>query len=256
MKYTPILTPYLPSGQAKVLLAGEGARVFSEDFAELGLTVLYTKPIETLPKFLCTHADLAVCPLGGKRYCMDVSQSLLFSQLQNFGLDPLYGTQTVKSGYPEDVAYNALKIGEKFLLCNRKIVDETILSCAEREKCAILNCKQGYTKCSVALVHENAAITDDSGIAEVLLNNGFDVLQIEKGDILLEGFNYGFIGGCSVMLSKHEMLFLGDLRLHRDGDAIQAFLKNYEITPICVKNVPLTDIGSLIPLLQEEDINA
>lgn len=253
---TPVMTPYLPDGQAKVLLAGEGARNFSDDLHSLGLNILYTKPIDTLPKCLCAHTDLAVCPLGGKQYCMDTSQSALFLYLQELGLQPIYGTRTVKSGYPDDVAYNALQIGKKFLLCNRKTVDESVLTVALRENCAILHCKQGYTKCSVALVREKAAITDDAGIAEILTENAFDVLQIEKGDVLLHGFNYGFIGGCCTMLSKSEMLFLGDLRLHRNGDAITAFLRNYGILPVCVEKSPLTDIGSLIPLLQEEKPNA
>lgn len=252
MQLSPITVPYLPSGKVKVLAAGEGARVFSEDLAALGVSVLYTNPVPALPKVLCTHADLALCPLGDKRFCLDTSQSVLYTELQEMGLEPMYGTRQVKSGYPDDVAYNVLKIGTRFLLCNRKITDETVLSVAKRDNCTVLHCKQGYTKCSVSLVRENAAITDDIGIAKVLSENGFDVLRIEKGDILLEGLNYGFIGGCSVMLSAHEMLFLGDLRLHRNGDAIQAFLKNYGVTPICVQNIPLTDIGSLIPLLQEE----
>lgn len=252
MQFSPVSVPYLPSGQAKVLAVGEGARVFAEDLTALGISVLYTNPVPALPKFLCTHADLAICPLGEKRFCLDASQSALYSELQRLGLEPMYGTRQVKSGYPDDVAYNVLKIGTRFLLCNRKITDETVLSVAKRDNCTILHCKQGYTKCSVSLVRENAAITDDAGIAKVLSENGLDVLQIKKGDILLEGLNYGFIGGCSVMVSEHEMLFLGDLRLHCDGEAIQAFLKNYGITPICIKNTPLTDIGSLIPLLQEE----
>ncbi len=251
MMFTPVITPYLPDGQAKVLLAGEGARRFFNDLQALGLKILYTKPIADLPKVLCAHADLAVCPLGEKRYLLDASQEELFSQLQDLGLIPIFGETRVKSGYPDDVIYNCLKIGEKYLLCNQKIAEKQILMCAKQENCAILNCKQGYTKCSVALVSENAAITDDKGIAQILSAKNFDVLLIKKGDILLHGLNYGFIGGCCTMLSKNEMLFLGDIRLHQDGDAIRGFLKNHGVVPICIEKSPLTDIGSLIPLLQE-----
>ena len=127
---------------------------------------------------------------------------------------------------------------------------------ANTQNCAILNCKQGYTKCSVAPIRQNAVLTDDNSIAKALQKNGFDVLLLEKGDVLLQGFRYGFIGGCCTMLSPSEMLFLGDIRLHRNGDAIKAFLQNYGITPICIEKTPLTDIGSLIPLLQEGNRNA
>ena len=247
----PVMTPYLPNGQAKVLLAGEGARSFSDDLHALGLEILYTKPIADLPKVLCEHADLAVCTMCNKRYLLDASQEELFTQLQKRGLIPICGETRVQSGYPDDVIYNCLKIGEKYLLCNKKTAENQILSCAKQENCVILNCKQGYTKCSVALVSENAAITDDKSIAKILSAENFDVLLIQKGDILLHGLDYGFIGGCCTMLSKSEMLFLGDIRLHQDGDTICSFLKNHGVIPICIENTPLTDIGSLVPLLQE-----
>ncbi|MGN0519498.1 MAG: DUF6873 family GME fold protein [Candidatus Fimenecus sp.] len=252
---TPILTPYLPTGQVKVLVAGEGVRGFSSALDALGLSVLYTAPIAALPKALYAHTDLAVCPLKNRQFFLDNSQTELYSNLQAFGCCTSYGNQKVQSGYPQDVPYNALQLGAKFLLCNKKTVASSILQYAIAENCVILNCRQGYTKCSVAPIRENAVMTDDKSIAEILLKNDFDVLLLEKGDILLHGFQYGFIGGCCTMISKSEMLFLGDMRSHRNADAIQAFLKNYGISPICAGKTPLTDIGSLIPLLQEEKTN-
>ena len=50
MQFSPITVPYLPSGKVKVLAAGEGARVFSEDLAALGVSVLYTNPVPALWK--------------------------------------------------------------------------------------------------------------------------------------------------------------------------------------------------------------
>lgn len=253
---TPVLTPYLPTGQTKVLIAGKGAHGFSDALEALGLSLFYIAPIAALPKSLTTHADLVVCPMGNNCFFLDRSQPALFLKLQARGFSVSYGESTASRGYPADVPYNALQLGENCLLCNEKTVDFSIYQYANAQNYAILSCKQGYTKCSVAPIRENAVMTDDNGIAKTLQKNGFDVLQLEKGDILLHGFNYGFIGGCCTMLSQSEMLFLGDIRLHRNGDAIKAFLQNYAITPICIEKMPLTDIGSLIPLLQEENINA
>ena len=36
----PVLTPYLPTGQTKVLIVGEGARGFSDALDALGLSLL------------------------------------------------------------------------------------------------------------------------------------------------------------------------------------------------------------------------
>lgn len=249
-------TPYLPTGQATTLIAGEGARAFVDTFQALGLSVLYTAPIYGLPKGLSAHTDLAVFPMGNRLFFLDRSQTKLFTQLKSLGFCVSYGEQRVTEGYPNDVPYNAVKLGKNLLLCNEKTVDFSILQYAISEKYGILNCNQGYTKCSVAPIGANAVLTDDKSIAEILRQIGFDVLLLEKGDILLHGFNYGLIGGCCTMLSKSEMLFLGNVFSHRNADAICAFLRNYGIVPICAGKMPLTDIGSLIPLLQEEKTNA
>lgn len=252
----PVEVPYLPTERVRTLIVGEGVHPFAAELEKMGLTLVYTKPIETLTPPLSAHADLAVCPMTNGRFILEISQQDLFLKLRDLTLKPTFGTARVTSGYPSDAAYNVLQIGAHFLLCNQKTADFSILQYATAQKCAILNCKQGYVKCSVALIRENAVITDDNGIAKILTENGFDVLCIEKGDVRLSGFHYGFIGGCATMLSKTEMLFLGDIRLHRNGDAITGFLRNHGIIPICIEKVPLTDVGSLIPLLQEETIHA
>lgn len=116
----------------------------------------------------------------------------------------------------------------------------------------IIDVKQGYTKCSLCPVRENAVITDDSGIEKVLLNNGYDVLKVSKGSVRLHGFDYGFIGGCSAMISRDILLFFGNFEMHSDKDRIKVFLQNYGITPQSLNGDVLTDIGSIIPLSEQQ----
>jgi hypothetical protein len=61
----------------------------------------------------------------------------------------------------------------------------------------IIDVKQGYTKCSVLPVSNNAFITDDISIYNQCVSFGIDVLYVGKGDVSLPGYNYGFIGGCA-----------------------------------------------------------
>ena len=91
---TPVLTPYLPTGQAKVLIVGEGARGFSDALDALGLSLLYTAPIAVLPENLATHADLAVCPMGHNRFFLDRSQTDLIANLQAHGFSVSYREST------------------------------------------------------------------------------------------------------------------------------------------------------------------
>ena len=153
--------------------------------------------------------------------------------------------------YPLDVPFNCVIIGTDFI-CNSKTVSPQILGVAISRNLRIIDVKQGYTKCSLCPVRENAVITDDSGIEKVLLNNGYDVLKVSKGSVRLNGFDYGFIGGCSAMISRDILLFLGNFEIHSDKDRIKAFLQNYGITPQSLNGDDLTDIGSIIPLSEQQ----
>ena len=77
--------------------------------------------------------------------------------------------------------------------------------------------KQGYAKCSLCIVSENAVITADEGLAYTLCRAGLDVLKIIPGCIRLPGYGYGFIGGCCGKLDAATMAFAGDPLTHPDG---------------------------------------
>ena len=46
----------------------------------------------------------------------------------------------------------------------------------------IINVKQGYAKCSICVVSDNAIITADKGIAKAAIQNRIDVLEITRLD--------------------------------------------------------------------------
>ncbi len=56
------------------------------------------------------------------------------------------------------------------------------------------------------------------------------------------------------MISKDMMLFIGNWKMHTNAEAISAFLRNYHIYPESLSSDELTDIGSFIPLFQQEEI--
>ncbi len=85
------------------------------------------------------------------------------------------------------------------------------------------------------------------------LKNGIDVLMVEQGDVRLYGYSYGFIGGCCGKISKDILAFTGKLILHRDCDRIKSFLRNYNIYSLELSNKPLTDVGSIFPVIQEAE---
>ena len=63
--------------------------------------------------------------------------------------------------------------------------------------------------------------------------------------------NYGFIGGATGKTGKNKLAVNGRLDNHPDCNKIIDFLYKYNITPVELINDVITDIGSIIPLLEE-----
>lgn len=152
---------------------------------------------------------------------------------------------SLNSTYPHNVILNALILKNHFIH-NLKFTDPTLINLQSFKK--LINVKQGYTKCSCLPVNENAIITSDCDINKKLLIEGFDVLLIPPGDILLQGLDYGFIGGAGGMISDNTMAFFGNLDHYLYGEAVKSFLSKYNVTPLYLKNDKLTDRGSLLIL--------
>ncbi len=211
---------------------------------KLGFDVLTVEESPRLNKPLSTHTDMLVMPINGK-FFLDRSQAALQNRLCGYGTECKIIDAEVSRGYPNDVPLNCAVIG-KNLLCNVKTVSAEILAVAKKSGLNIINVSQGYTKCSTCVVTENAVITDDSSIHTACISNGIDSLQISKGSIALDGYNYGFIGGCSGLIDKGLIAFCGDLKKHSDFDAIKSFLDKYNVKYISLFDGQLKDIGGII----------
>jgi hypothetical protein len=113
---------------------------------------------------------------------------------------------------------------------------------------SFVSVKQGYTRCSVAMLGDKCAVTADKGIASALKNNGIDVLVIRPGHIELKGYGCGFIGGAGARLCDGVYGFFGDLYSHPDGDMIAEFASLHKIKAVSLSSEPLSDNGGLLIL--------
>jgi hypothetical protein len=112
----------------------------------------------------------------------------------------------------------------------------------------LINVKQGYTKCSTAIISNNAVMTSDKGIAKALSTNGIDVLLLPPGDILLPGLDYGFIGGTCGMIDERTIAFFGDLYKYAWGHEVLKFLEKHKVHPIFLGKGKLIDRGSIFTI--------
>lgn len=174
----------------------------------------------------------------------DISENFK-ETLKSNNINYIVSQKSLESKYPKDIILNALILNNYFIH-TLKYTDKNLLN-SQSAKIHI-NVPQGYTKCSILPVRDNALITSDKGIFEVLKNYNFDILLLPSGDISLPSLNYGFIGGVGGMISSNKMAFFGDLDSYKWGDEIKKFLYKYDISPIALRKGKLIDRGSLLTL--------
>lgn len=224
----------------QTVIIGKHEKVI-EKLAGKGVRCLILEDNDDIDSCVRNHADMAAHKLPDGRILLDRRQQRAAEEIRNLGYKVIFTEENISGAYPNDVLLNAARVGET-VICNEKYISREIISSST----GIIDVRQGYAKCSICEVSENAFITDDIGIFRKCAEN-FDVLLIKKGDITLSGQNYGFIGGASAKIGD-KVFFFGSLDTHRDGEKIKAFLYKYGIAYECLFDGNLTDIGSAIPI--------
>lgn len=238
----------LPQKRVSSLICGTEDEKILDFFHCRNIKVIKNYPNTKIDPAVSLHADMAVLHLGQEKVIIDSQQNVLSDTLKMLGMEVFVTDKPVMGIYPYDVGLN-FAVFDSFAVGNFRCIDnntDTLLKNKKR-----INVNQGYCKCSVLIVNENAVITDDSSIHSRMLKNGIDSLLVSKGDIALEGHNYGFIGGASGKISKDEIIFFGNIRKHIDYEKIKSFLEKYDCRICCTDSGELRDIGGIIPLTEE-----
>ena len=144
--------------------------------------------------------------------------------------------------YPRDVAFNAALVGDR-LICRRDAVSPPVAGLYNEND--IVNVRQGYAKCSVCVVNDNAIITADPSIAREAEKKGIDVLSVSPNGVRLDGYDCGFIGGASGA-DDENVYFCGSVDLHPDGEIIKDFCRKHGKSAVSLSDEPLYDYGTLI----------
>ena len=234
--------PNLPEGRVKKLLIGEKYAIFSPKLQEFGVETLLLPEITEVDPRLSGHADLAVLTYNDDVFLGGTAGEKIEHELTKLGFN-IRKKFNIDSSYPDDALLNACVFG-KHIIHNSKF---SPLSTHE----GFIGVSQGYSKCNICVVRENAIITSDFGIAKAAAEQGIDVLRIESGHIDLPGFDTGFIGGCSFKLAPDLIAFTGNLDLHPNCCEIITFLEKYGVKSINLSNSRLLDIGSAVLLTEE-----
>ena len=211
----------------KKLVMSKKYPCFCEELNKFGYEIIPTKKINTFLEPEQYHADMQILCKKNKVITLD-------DCIKKPG-----------KNYPENILLNCLYHNNK-LYGKLSATDSSVREYCRENNIETVNVNQGYTRCSTLVVNDKAVITADKSIEKGMKNNGVEVLLISAGNIVLEGFDYGFIGGASFS-DNNTIYFFGDITKHPDYNKIKEFTsKHNSIIEILCKTQPLTDIGGAV----------
>ena len=212
----------------KVYISENANSILINYLISVGLDVEFITPPPHISTGIAAHPDIYMCKLGV------TDDSPVF-----FG-----SPDSISEKYPGDIIYNAVCSG-KYFIHKLSETSPDLLKAAKDMGMKVINTRQGYSKCSTAVIDENSFITSDKAIALPLEAEEADVLLIEKGYIKLRGYDTGFIGGTCGRIGD-TVVFNGNLATHPDFESIKNFIECRGLSVKYFEEYQLEDIGSII----------
>ncbi len=214
-----------------------------------GFKIIKMPPSRRLGAEIASHPDMLTFKLGGEiitsaDFCDEAAY--VFSDIRELCPEVriTFTDECFDNQYPRDAIFNALAVGKR-LFCREESVSVAVKELAKEGGLEIVNVRQGYPACTVLRLSDEVCVTADEGMARALERCGVTVYLIENGDITLEPYEYGFIGGAAGVYGG-VAYFLGDLDSHRSAKVIKEACKAAKVAPVSLSDEPLADLGRII----------
>lgn len=237
--------------------------------------VLFLNPTEITYNSISSHPDIFFFQKDNSLIYAPNAPKKIIKELRKRKVNLVEGKKEVGKKYPETVPYNAIGIGN-LLIHNLKHTDSTILSLYENH----IHVNQGYTRCNLLALNENAFITSDEGIYRDASTMSFinrnenhsiknivdtsvhtrsqcphefhvetyvrtSVLYIDPKQIKLEGQKNGFFPGCCGVW-KNNLIVCGSTKNLKEKKELEKFLKDNNFNLIELYDGELIDVGSFM----------
>lgn len=225
------------------------------DIEALGFTLVAAEYLDYLYEGVKGHPDLQFAPVRDRLICHRELSKVKLRELQGHGIECIPSVSQISLPYPRHVILNA-SIGGGALIHRLDITDGALLEEAIRQDLKLISVRQGYGRCSTSYIGERCFVTNDSGVAAALSENGFRVFISPYGDVELEGFDYGFLGGCLSMVrsgSDRFVIVSGNLNEYVMGGELREFILSSGAIPIEVGKGRLKDRGSVLQVFKKLD---
>lgn len=219
-----------------------------DSLTRLGFSVIPLPPFSALSAPVASHPDMLLFPLGNrifvhKAYYQETRQAI--ERIANESEKELFLVDVpVSSDYPYDIALNLFTVG-KILFGRTDHIPNEIAEYANEMSYQLIHTRQGYAKCATVTLGERGIISADPSILQSAQKAGIDALKISQGNVLLPGYEYGFLGGASGHWD-HGIFFCGDISAHPDFININRFCHNRGFHVTSLSRTPLLDVGTIL----------
>ncbi|WP_313345336.1 DUF6873 family GME fold protein [Sedimentibacter sp.] len=244
------MNPYiLPRTPRFVIIDYRASNEIINYLKKLNIVPIKTIKCNELQEPVDGHPDMVIHPIDYKNFVVAPNVYDYYkTALNNTGIKLIKGSITLSINYPGDIPYNAARIS-KYAVHNIKHTDEVLKHYLEKAGIEFIHVPQGYSKCSTTALNDNTALTSDASIYEKLTSYNINCLYINPEVILLNGYNHGFIGGCTGLIDDKTFLSTGKICDKNIADTIKEFIMSAGYTYNEASNEQITDLGTIIPIV-------
>lgn len=237
----------------KYLIIDERMReIEKQTLQRLGYELIEIKKSTKIYSEISSHVDIFACKVNNKIIAEKHVYDILKNKLKKYII--IQGNSVIQNVYPKDINYNVCIVGNK-AIHNFKYTDSKIVQELKKNNFELINVKQGYSNCSIAVIDENSIILNDKGLYNSLNDSGLNILFLDyMPDIKLlnENGKYsemnGFIGGAIARIDNNIVVF-GDLNKVDNKSYIRKIIEKKNLNIIDFSGLDVIDYGGIIEVI-------
>ena len=223
-----------------LIISHKASSEFKKFLNDEGISYIETISNPNLNPRIADHPDLSLFKLDDKTLLVDGSVFPYYREkIQGF---KLIKGEVVSSKYPLDALYNLVRFKNFYI--HNNFTEKNIKKHFKDQKIKHLLVNQGYSRCSIIPL-KNKLITSDYGIYKSLRDK-VDIELTQRDEIILDGFDQGFLGGTCGLVGD-RLVFTGDIKRHKAYQKIKDIC-DLEGIDIIYPQTDLVDLGSLIEI--------
>ena len=244
------MNPFAPYKKPRfVIIDYRAGKEILDYLKKLNIEPIKTIKCPDLQEPIDGHPDMVIHPINFETFVVAPNVYYYYRNvLGSLGIKVIEGGKTLSRNYPEDIAYNVARIG-RYAVHNTRHTDQVLRYYLEEAGMEFIHVNQGYTKCSVAALSDNKALTSDFLIHEKLKSFNIDCMYVNPKFIRLKGYDNGFIGGSTGLIDEKIFLSTGKIFDEDISLDLKKFIESAGYIYEEASSQQITDLGTLIPII-------